>query len=120
MFRKFIERDSLQRAPKTAHTTLKNHVEQACNLSWCLLTTTAPLIISCPQDINEDWQDREFEYWDKHVKNFRLYYTRPVLFGSYEGGVRVKGWVGNRDTLRRTPPIMPKSKERVKGIIVKR
>ena len=59
---------------------------------------TPPLIVCQPSVVREEWQDREFEYWDKGLSNYRLTYTRPVLFHSYEGVVGVKGWVGNKKT----------------------
>ena len=73
----------------------------ACKLTLNLVTAWPPLIISTPVDFCEDWHDREFQYWEKPAhKNatpMKLFYTRPVLFGSYKGDIVAKGWVGNRD-----------------------
>ena len=55
-----------------------------------------PLIVCQPAMVKEEWQDREYEHWDKKLSSYRLAYTRPVLFHNYEGVVGVKGWVGNK------------------------
>ena len=73
------------------------------------MTASPPLIVSQPQEFREEWQDREFEYWEKKKRSsYKLFYTRPILFQSYAGRVGVKGWVGNRETMRQTPPIARK------------
>ena len=86
----------------------------ACKLTLDLVTAWPPLIVSEPSEFREEWHDREFQYWERspapsptpHRKNsiknasappMKLFYTRPVLFRSYEGGVGAKGWVGNKD-----------------------
>lgn len=75
---------------------MHRHVDQACKLMWSLVCVSPPLIVCQPTVVKEEWQDREFEYWDKSLSSYRLAYTRPVLFHNYEGMVGVKGWVGNK------------------------
>ncbi len=105
ILRSFLKKDCLrQTSSRSIRSSLQRHVEQTCQLSWSLLTTSPPLIISQPLSFKEDWQDREFEYWDKRARSFKLYYTRPVLYRSFEGGVGVKGWVGNcLESVPKTP-----------------
>ena len=79
-----------------SRTAMHRHVDQACRLMWNLVCVSPPLIVCQPSAFVEDWQDKEFEYWDKSLSSYRLAYTRPVLFHSYEGVVGVKGWVGNK------------------------
>lgn len=105
VFRSLLRRDGFQKAPRDVRTALQKHVDKACELVWKLITVTPPPIVSQPQKFREEWQDREFEYWDKKKRSStKLLYTRPVLFQSYAGRVGVKGWVGNRDTMRLSPP----------------
>ena len=82
-------------------------MRQACRLAWDLVTAWPPLIAARPKEFKEEWHDREFQYWDKGAVRCKLFYTRPVLFHSYEGCVGVKGWVGNKEagcSPRHTPP----------------
>lgn len=90
---------------------LKQHARHVCRLSWEMVTHWPPLISAKPSEFREEWQDREYQFWDKTLTKFRLSYTRPVLFHNYEGRVGVKGWVGNKEPnsgtgekVRRTPP----------------
>lgn len=76
----------------------------ACKLTLELVSTWPPLIVTKPKDFQENWHDREYQYWEKggSLKGKSgaprpLLYTRPVLFKSYKGEVGAKGWVGNRD-----------------------
>lgn len=107
-FPKFLEKHSV-RPSRGLEAALRQHARRICQLSWELVTCWPPLISARPTEFKEEWQDREFQYWDKTLTKFRLSYTRPVLFHSYEGRVGVKGWVGNKELsggggVRRTPP----------------
>lgn len=109
-FPKFLEKNSI-RLSRGQEGALRQHARHICRLSWELVTCWPPLISARPSEFKEEWQDREYQYWDKSLTKFRLSYTRPVLFLSYEGRVGVKGWVGNKEPVsgtgggvRRTPP----------------
>ena len=111
VFPKFLEKNSI-RLSRGLEGSLRQHARHICRLSWELVTCWPPLISARPSEFKEEWQDREYQYWDKSLTKFRLSYTRPVLFHSYEGRVGVKGWVGNKEPMsgtggggvRRTPP----------------
>ena len=72
---------------------------------WHLVSVSPPLIVSQPPVVREEWQDREYEYWDKGLSSYRLAYTRPVLFQNYEGAVAMKGWVGNKRAVGSSPKL---------------
>ncbi len=95
ILKNFLKKDCLHQRSRLIHTSLQTHLEQTCRLAWALLTTSPPLVLAKPSKFRDDWLDREFEYWDRRARSSKLYYTRPVLFCSYEGVVGVKGWVGN-------------------------
>lgn len=106
-FPNFLDKYSIRPSSRSTEASLRQHMRQACKLAWDLVTAWPPLIATTPRDYREEWHDREFQYWDKKAVNFKLFYTRPVLFCSYEGCVGVKGWVGNKDVSsspRHTPP----------------
>lgn len=109
-FPKFLEKQSI-RLSRGVESSLRQHARRICQLSWELVTCWPPLIATRPAEFREEWQDREYQFWDKSLTKFRLSYTRPVLFLSYEGRVGVKGWVGNKESVpsgsggvKRTPP----------------
>ena len=105
VLRTFLKKDCLRKSSRAIQSSIQSHVEQACKLAWNFIITCPPMIISHPSNFSEDWHDREFQYWDKRVQRSKLYYTRPVLFRSFEGGIGMKGWVGNTpDTIQKTQP----------------
>ena len=118
VFAKFLEKHSLRISSRSSEAALRHHMTHACKLTLDLVTAWPPLIVSEPREFREEWHDREFQYWEKspapspthhhhhHRKGsvtipsaapMKLFYTRPVLFGSYEGAVGAKGWVGNKE-----------------------
>ena len=99
VFKKLQEKTKFKRAMQLSRSAMLRHVDQACNLMWSLVCVSPPLVVTQPEQFREDWQDREFEYWDRSLHSYRLAYTRPVLFHNYEGYVGMKGWVGNKKTV---------------------
>ena len=96
-FPKFLEKNSIRLSSRSTEASLRRHMRQACKIAWDLVSSWPPHVLSEPKEFREEWQDREFQYWDKTAGKSRLLYTRPVLFTSYEGVVGAKGWVGNKD-----------------------
>ena len=105
MFRKLQEKARFKKAMQLSRSAVHRHVDQACRLMWHLVSVSPPLIVSQPPVVREEWQDREYEYWDKGLSSYRLAYTRPVLFQNYEGAVAMKGWVGNKRAVGSSPKL---------------
>lgn len=99
ILRSFLGRECFKHASQQAISSMKQHIQNACKLTWGLATAWPPLIVAQPGEFREELHDREFQYWDRSNQSLKLYYTRPVLFHSCEGRVGVKGWVGNRNTV---------------------
>ena len=103
VFKKLQEKTKFKRAIQLSRSAMHRHVDQACRLTWSLVSVSPPLIVCQPPVFREEWQDREYEYWDKGLSSYRLAHTRPVLFQNYEGTVGVKGWVGNKRAVGSSP-----------------
>ena len=91
----FLEKYCSASADTDHAISLQEHLSHVSKLAWQFTTSVPPLVLCRPTQFQEDWQDREFQYWNKTLKQFKLKYTRPILFHNCDGGIGVKGWVGN-------------------------
>ena len=73
---------------------LQKFTAEAAAVSWDLLTTVPPLVVSQPSRFSRHYH--QTENWDQERGDRELTYLRPVLFSSYQGRVAKKGWVTNR------------------------
>ena len=78
-----------------AEAELQKFTAKVAEVSWGLLTTVPPLVVSQPSHPSRRYH--QTENWDSSLgPEQELTYFRPVLFSSYEGRVAQKGWVTNR------------------------
>ena len=76
----------------------EDYLGKVVELAWKFVTLPDPLVVCQPEGFNHRIHSEEYGHWDKHAKDFKLIYTRPVVYRSYEGELASKGWVANTVT----------------------
>ena len=75
ILRSFLGRECFKHASQQAISSMKQHIQNACKLTWGLATAWPPLIVAQPGEFREELHDREFQYWDRSNQSLKLYYT---------------------------------------------
>ena len=78
---------------------IEQFAASAAELSWNLLTTAPPLVVSCPAIAfcRECHEKEPPPLWSEGARDKSVVYYRPVLYHSCEGKVARPGWVGTLD-----------------------
>ena len=71
-------------------------ITRATEIAWSLVTTVPPLVPSCDEQVfHEDLHEKSSSWDDKVSRNYKLKYSRPVLYSNSLGVVTQKGCVWN-------------------------
>eukprot|EP00731_Ephydatia_muelleri_P010582 Em0005g1168a len=68
----FLEKYSTVATSNEHAISLQEHLSHVSKLSWKFTTCIPPLVLCRPAQFQEEWQDREFQYWNKALRQFKL------------------------------------------------
>ena len=89
----------IQKVKEALERSHEDHLGKAIALAWKFVTLSNPLIVCQPRNFDPRIHEPGFfGHWDRHAKEFKLIYIRPVVYRNYEGVVASKGWVANTAT----------------------
>ena len=75
---------------------MQQFVTKATKIAWNLVTAVPPLIPSCDErDFHGRLHEKSNSWDEERSTNYKLKYTRPVLYTSSVGAVTQKGYVRN-------------------------
>ena len=76
---------------------MEHFVKRAISVAWSLVTAVPPLISSCDELTFRDDLHEKSSQWVDDRTDYKLKYTRPVLYTNSLGAVTLKGSVRNAE-----------------------